>query len=321
LGDDGYSLQQLYVKKIPTYQIERPLSVRHEQLIVQKESFSVILNTSSPAIHINLNFNHLICKLWVIISTDGKLCEKISDGYKTSIVENVNMNTERDGTITEVKTIVKVQKPVKRQLRPHPFKTMELRLNNFPYVRGDGDFFSHTMPIMYGQTPSDKYMAYQIIFHNTPPIIPYDYHYMNTSLGDYLTFKPPTSLSTTPEENLSSLIEEATIEHRPQSIDAEIVDPPPIMLSSFQTSPITEISDLNQYIKTLNGTQLDYVKSTSNQDYTTINLTDNVDIIINLDQDVIRDFFGGSDTMRIEVFGDSINILEMVNGVSNCLIN
>jgi hypothetical protein len=159
-----------------------------DRCLVQIQQGYPIEYNNRPQSRTELKFHNSAFKLLFVLMYNGQVCERLCPKTQT-IKKTTTRIVETD---TEIKTEIDiVEKTIMREgmERIHPFKKLTLFINdNVIITEGSAEYYSNIMPIMYGQNPNEKYMVYQMIFHNTPPILPYDYNYMNTSVSDYLTF-------------------------------------------------------------------------------------------------------------------------------------
>lgn len=183
----------LYVKSRP---VTTPINTNQtlSRFIIQPTDKFVYYN-NQPQTIFQLNTNHLLCEYYIVLCYDGMPCKKLMSPMETTIKTKkkiIKTKTDEEDKTIEILTEV-TTKTIKRhtnnQYIRHPFKKLTLLVNNNILSSGSGTFYNEIMPMMYNQTPNPTYMIYKIIFHPTPPISPYDYHYMNTRHTDYLTFQ------------------------------------------------------------------------------------------------------------------------------------
>lgn len=202
----------LYICDMPfvgNQQIEAP-TVCLERLLIQVQSGPKMYFHNEKFSTYSLFYNHLSCVWWFVLVYKDKMCFKVPK--KNEIVRTKTIKTiETDSDVLTEIVIREVVRPNTKSIITHPFKRLSVHINNHELVSGDGDYFSEVVPMFYGQTPQEKYMAYRVIFHNTPPMLPYDHTFMNTIPRDYSTLGQPTcdytTLNTSRIDNIQVTVE------------------------------------------------------------------------------------------------------------------
>jgi len=229
----------IYVKSFPM--VLTDMNVTLSRCIIQP-NFRVLYYNNQPQTIFQLNTNHFVCEFYLVLCYDNMPCKKIMSpmGHvlKTDKKITKQLTNQTTEIITEITTKT-IMRCTKNQYIRHPFKNLSLLVNNSVLTSGSGTFYSEIMPLMYNQTPDPTYMTYKIIFHPTPPILPYDYHYMNTRHTDYLTFQgknitdnnyvhPPTNYTTVNASRIDTI--ELVVDWDMEAIQDSFLEPNKVSL-------------------------------------------------------------------------------------------
>lgn len=129
----------------------------------------------------------VVFKIQFVLYYDGKLCP-YEDNNGSPNVNQITCNISKK--------------------RPHPFRKLSITAANILLSEGDGEYYSHVIPRIFGNKGNDDmYMTYHVIFQNIPNIQPYDVSYCNSTLADFLTDvdNPHKSISTISLDRLNSM--------------------------------------------------------------------------------------------------------------------
>jgi hypothetical protein len=202
----------LYYKEMPCPPIPRELN----RLIVQIHKLTpLVYRPSETQTSVRCRAGNLALKFYFVLMYQGRPCEWISS--KKEIVKTVT--TTIDETQDTVTTTRHISRTIRKahMKRLHPWKRLYISSSRVLIYDGDPEYYSVAVPTLFSHScsPSKKYMVYEAIFHNTPPIQPYSADYMSKDPIDYLTAGVGGHFTTF---NLSVRDVEITVEWDPEVI-------------------------------------------------------------------------------------------------------
>ena len=135
--------------------ISPPLTEAALKGFVELNCDSLSYDPAQPEGHLAIQQKSVLCKWWIVICYKGQPCLR-------SITNNLPPDQ-------------------------HVLTELTVSVNQLLLKIGDANYYSEVLPTLFGCDPAKKYMVYQCIFHDTPPLLPYAESYHDTDLGNYLT--------------------------------------------------------------------------------------------------------------------------------------